>query len=110
MFWPAVAATLAVFGWHGCSVFKKDCIQEIPFWWLPISVIGLSMCFWGIENLVLNSPTLFHGCQYAATWHQARRSVATFFLDMREARSASFCQRHGGISRHWREKNETMER
>ena len=51
--WPGLIANCLVFGvaayryFDGsCQYFKGDCIQTIPYWWLPITVFAVSFLFW----------------------------------------------------------------
>ena len=58
--WPGGIGNFAVFGLAGfhyldndCQSLTKDCLEQIPFWWFPVSFMLLSMPVMWIEKLVL---------------------------------------------------------
>jgi uncharacterized membrane protein len=58
--WPGILGNFAVFGFaafrnfdHECRALTGDCLQEIPFWWLPVSLLLLSIPIQWLEKVVL---------------------------------------------------------
>jgi MFS family permease len=46
---------LAALNYYGgtCASFKKDCLNQIPFWYLPVPILLLSFPIHWVENLIL---------------------------------------------------------
>jgi hypothetical protein len=58
--WPGIIGNFAVFGLAGfhyldneCQSLTKTCLEQIPFWWFPVSFMLLSMPVMWIEKLIL---------------------------------------------------------
>jgi hypothetical protein len=59
--WPGIIGNFAVFGVAGysrfvaesCRLLLGNCLQEIPYWWLPATLLLASIPVAGIERLVL---------------------------------------------------------
>lgn len=65
--WPGIIGNFAVLGFAAlryfddeCRALMRDCLQQIPFWWLPVSLLLLSIPILWLEKLVLS-------------WRQRRR-------------------------------------
>jgi hypothetical protein len=58
--WPGAIGNFAVFGFaafsyfdHECRALKGDCLEQIPFWWLPVLLLLISMPIMWLEKVVL---------------------------------------------------------
>ena len=58
--WPGAIGNFIVFGaaaysrFEGsCQSFKGDCLENMPYWWLPVSVLFAGLLVQGIERLYL---------------------------------------------------------
>jgi hypothetical protein len=58
--WPGIIGNFAVFGFAGfryfdneCRILLGDCLEQIPFWWLPVSLLLLSIPIQLLEKVVL---------------------------------------------------------
>jgi hypothetical protein len=60
--WPGILGNFAVFAFAGykrfilesCRVLTGDCLETIPYWWFPVTLLLGSILIAGLERIVLH--------------------------------------------------------